>query len=164
MLPMVPMLDHQPICKASRRAALWPVMEGWRGRQCHFSIVPARRKLPLLSSVLMEEEAFTSCRLPPEGTLTQFLGMLCHPCRHQILRTQLLLLPLSSHRSAESGTTVLTQSLSAEDLRVPLKQFNPILQRKEMAHKMSEWKFKTTQKWSGAYSLSALGKTQEFAV
>lgn len=160
---MVPMLDHQPTCKASGRAALWPVMEGWRARQWHFSIVPARPKLLQLSSVLMEEEAFTGCRLPPEA-LTQFLLTQCHPCRHQALRTQLLLLAFSSHCLAENGTTVLAQSPSAEDLRVLLKQFYPILQRKKMAHRVLEWQFKTTKKQSGAHSLSALGKTQEFAL
>lgn len=165
LLPVVPVLDYQPICKASRRAALWPVMEGWRGRLCHFSSVPARHKLPLLSSLLMEEEAFTGCRLHLEEALTQFLRTYqCHPCRHQALRTQPLLLALSGDRLAENGTTALTQSLSAEHLRVLLKQFYPNLQRKEMAHRVPEWQFKTIQKQSGAHSLSAWGKTQEFAL
>lgn len=154
MLPMVPMLDHQPICKASGRAALWPVMEGWRGRQCHFSIVPAR-----LSSVLMEEEAFTGCRLPPEEPLTQFL-------RTQFIPAGTRLWELSPCFWLSAVTAQLRKAqlclhkVSAEDLRVLLKQFYPILQRKEMAHRVPEWQFKTTQKQSGAHPLPTLDKTQ----
>lgn len=63
-----------------------------------------------------------------------------------------------------STAQLCSHKVSAEELRVLLKQFNPILQRKEEAHGVPEWQFKTTQKQSGAHSLSALDKTQEFAL
>lgn len=97
MLPTVPTLDHQPIYKANMRTAIWPLMEGRWGRQCHFSVVPVRHNLTLLSSLLMEEEAFTSCRLPPEETLTQFPRIQCDSCRHQALRAHLLLWAFSGY-------------------------------------------------------------------
>lgn len=110
---MVPTLNHQPTYKASKRTAIWPVMEGWRGKQCYFSVVPARHKITLLSSLLMEEEAFTSCRLPPEETLTQFPRTEHDSCRHQALRAQLLLWAFRSYCLAWAcKSCTYTKSLS----------------------------------------------------
>lgn len=72
MLPTVLVLNHHPTHKASRRIAMWPVMERWWGRQCHFSVVPARCKLTLLLSSLMEEKAFTRLQATSRGDTDTF--------------------------------------------------------------------------------------------
>lgn len=138
MLPTVPVLNHHPTHKASRRIAMWPVMERWWGRQCHFSVVPARCKLTLLLSSLMEEEAFTGCRLPPEETLTQFSGTRCDFCRHQALRALLLLWAFSSYHLAwayRNCTCIKSLSWGSQGAA---KAIYPILRIKKMGHRVAE--------------------------